>query len=1130
MLYHNQLVNRNELIRRKKEKLSLKGYRIVAAVDVGVSSIAFFVMAYKDGKEIPEVIMYKLDIINDIVNNYDGNKKDDNVERREQRGSRRVKYSAKKRKKSVVKFLESLKAFPLNKVDIDEFMSLDPYFLRKKALDEKISKYEFGRIVYFFIKKRGFKSIKKEETISKEDGESLKKIKNLEERFLESDARTVGEYFYDEFIIKNKKLKGKEIATREMYKNELEFIFDTQINMYTESGENIPDFLSYDVRNKLCSLEKDGILFVQKRLKLSKHLRNKCSLEPKKYCAPFYSLIFQEFRMLQELCNIKVHTIEEGVLVDERSLTKDEKILLENKLYNKKTTFSTKSIIKVLNLSDNEFLNYNDDTKFYGIFSSVKLEKIISKDKWNEYPRGYYGENGEESTKKGLTKRNIINFLYTCDNSKRKIDYLVNKIGLSNEEAEEAIEVKLEPSNYKKKFSRFSEKAMRKINIHLRDGAYINEAIKMARYSVEKEEKFAFDEHGIISSKLFHDKTKNIRNNSVKRILSSIFKNVQNFYDKFSDAYIDEIKLEMVREAGVSKEVREQIYAFQKNKEKNNVRISKILEKEFNIKRPSNIDIERYKLWEECKGVCVYTGKEIHKSSIFDSTLWERDHIVPWDRSFDNSFNNKVLCCAKFNSEKLKKTPYEFFVGNKEEWKEFTKRISKTIGNRNKLKTKLLKSKKIDKEFTSRMLHDTSYIAKEVRDNLAQFCNKVICSNGKVTSLLRKKWDVGKKNRKNHRHHMEDAILLAFTNGSHINEISRSLRHNRDVNEDKFNKPFEGFNEFFDNIIKNTIVKHKNKNKVASKKRNVVFENGEKKKYKNVSIRSGALHKETYFSALLDRSGNYVYDGNYQFFKKTINLKDLTKNQVDNIIDDNIRKILKEGIFRSVGVVFGGIVTKKDLSAGQVEMSVKNHPETKKINGKKFSEILIQTIDKSLICVKNKKGELQNTTKKVKVFCKFHKDKVSQLYSGINKWVQTSNNNHIVIQKNKKENYEIVVVSQMEAADRYRKKQPIVDVNAEGFVMSIKSGDMFVLGLEDKKINWEREDINKFLSEHTYVVYKISDVISIRKHYWAIDSKSNPYDDSDKNIYQNDLGGSKFMDKNPIKVIINKFGKIIPAY
>src|SRR6056297_234602 len=68
-----------------------------------------------------------------------------NVVRREARQIRRQHFRTRMRKKFLIELLRKNRLYPKNEDEIAQWTALDPYFLRTKALDEKLTPKELGR-------------------------------------------------------------------------------------------------------------------------------------------------------------------------------------------------------------------------------------------------------------------------------------------------------------------------------------------------------------------------------------------------------------------------------------------------------------------------------------------------------------------------------------------------------------------------------------------------------------------------------------------------------------------------------------------------------------------------------------------------------------------------------------------------------------------------------------------------------------------------------------------------------------------------------------------------------------------------------------------------------------------------
>ena len=197
------------------------------------------------------------------------------------------------------------------------------------------------------------------------------------------------------------------------------------------------------------------------------------------------------------------------------------------------------------------------------------------------------------------------------------------------------------------------------------------------------------------------------------------------------------------------------------------------------------IQIERYKLYMEQEGKCLYSGRELDLEMVLDtqSHAYEVDHIIPYSLILDNTLANKALVCGNENQAKGQQTPLMYLKGEKKEAfiervKAEKKRTSHPISNKKydylMLATLYGKeAKEILTGWKSRNINDTRYITKYVVGlikNHLQFAGekaRVFGIRGHITSRFRKEW-LGKntwgsdeKCRANYLNHAADAIVLA---------------------------------------------------------------------------------------------------------------------------------------------------------------------------------------------------------------------------------------------------------------------------------------------------------------------------------------------------------------------------------
>lgn len=259
---------------------------------------------------------------------------------------------------------------------------------------------------------------------------------------------------------------------------------------------------------------------------------------------------------------------------------------------------------------------------------------------------------------------------------------------------------------------------------------------------------------------------------------------------------------------------RKAIERWQRDREKQNKEyfeaIKEIIEKHaLNIDPNNNDIIDKYRLWIEQERQCIYTGKVINCTELFDGTKFDFEHTIPVDLSFDNELKNLTIADSKYNREiKQKRIPTELpnyestitigdetytaiqprlrFMEEKvehfEKQVEFWKKESKKAGTKDRKDFSIQQrhynqfeldywKKKLD-TFTitdykigwrNSQLRDTQIITKYALPYLKTVFNKVEVQKGIITAEFRKIFNVGfEKDRSKHTHHAVDAAILTL--------------------------------------------------------------------------------------------------------------------------------------------------------------------------------------------------------------------------------------------------------------------------------------------------------------------------------------------------------------------------------
>jgi len=562
---------------------------------------------------------------------------------------------------------------------------------------------------------------------------------------------------------------------------------------------------------------------------------------------------------------------------------------------------------------------------------------------------------------------------------------------------------------------------------------------------------------------------------------------------------LNEIKVEMARDLKISKSQRNQIRRDQKRLERENDRVKERLTEE-GI-RITHDNLLLYKLWEECRKTCPYTGKPISLSQLFSGEV-QIEHIHPWSRSLNDSFSNKALCYADENRKKGDKTPYEFYGNDENNWSAIKERTLKLFSDTKEYpkayqKFKRFVQQKFDDDFSSRQLNDTRYISKEAKDYLSLVCRKVNVSPGQMTSSLRQKWGLNHilnteddaKSREDHRHHAIDALVMACGKTSYLQELSRWNRYNRKPELKNFPLPWEGFNYDAEKAVEKILISHKRTSNDITVRAHKCEKNG--KTHINVGVAArGQLHKEFVYGK---RKAPFS-DEAYHIRKPIESL--LTEKHIEKVVDNTIRNLILKRVNE-----LGGFV--KD-----------------KIPANTFFIVDENGIKQPQIFLRNKNG---SPVPIMKVRMKENFSGAEKLKENINQWVNPRNNHHVLIYKDEKENLKEEVVTFWTIVERKRTGESVYKLPIYGkeIVTTLHINDMFLLGINDSEINWENPDY-KILNEHLYRVQKLtSGDYFFRKHL-----SSTVTDDDYKQIRGFGDGKTGWFTFNPIKAKITVSGKI----
>lgn len=352
----------------------------------------------------------------------------------------------------------------------DDESEKTPYAYRHKCLHECLNfnsmtdRYILGRAFYHMIQRRGFLSNRKDQS-GDDTGKVKESISNLTQEMHDDGYEYLGDYFYSLYN-KGEKIRNHYTARNEHYLAEFKAICEKQ-KLDKNLGPEI-------VRQ----IEK--AIFDQRPLKSQKGQVGKCVFEKNKTKCPSSHPMYEEFRMLSFINNIKIQTPNDSAL---RPLSAEERELIMPLFFRKsKKQFDFEDIAKKLapkkhygfykKSSDAEMpylFNYPMDTSVSGCPVTTALKDIFG-DNWIDSLCETY------TLAEGKSRLNVVNdiwhalFFYTDET--KLAEFGKNRLQLDDEEAKKFCEISL-PSDY----ASLSLKAICKILPYLRRGLIYSHAV-----------------------------------------------------------------------------------------------------------------------------------------------------------------------------------------------------------------------------------------------------------------------------------------------------------------------------------------------------------------------------------------------------------------------------------------------------------------------------------------------------------------------------------------------------------------------------------------------------------------------------------------------------------------------------
>jgi CRISPR-associated endonuclease Csn1 len=754
----------------------------------------------------------------------------------------------------------------------DAFKEADPYTLRRRALTEKLTPHEIGRVLIHLSQRRGFLSNRKADRRRKDETQGiLGEISRLE---TELNGRTLGEFLAQEQELDSQARLRRRHTRREMYAKEFDAIWAVQ-------QKHHPDLLTEHLKHgsegrqmypckprtvgKKSALDLYGIhgsLFFQRSLYSPKSVIGTCELEPKLKRCPRADRVAQRFRLVQEVNNLR---LLDGTTARERPLTSDERSKLIDYLADSSER-KFDEIRKHLKLPHARFnLERGGRKKLHGLATDKQLKKVLGK---------LWMAADEQK------KNRLVRMLLDAEEPEIR-DHCLRDWASDSAVADKLLSVHLMDG-----YASYSVAAIQKLLPILEQGMPLRApagqpcALQAAGY---------VQIHEIVpNQQAYLPMPPDVTNPIVRQGLFEVRKVVNAILREYGKPA--RIHIELARE--IKGTARQRAETALRMRERERARDAAAGEIRSWGTKATRDAIDRYLLWKEQQKKCVYSGRPISQRQLLEGEV-DLDHVLPFSRTLDDSLMNRVLAFREENDRKGDRTPFEWLA------KQDAAKYEEVLNRADKLpyaKARKFREQTIELEdFLSRQLVDSQYIARQIHGYVQCLGADVVCTKGNHTATLRQHWglntvlrhdEMDLKNRDDHRHHAVDAVIIAFTDRSRLQALARLRKTG--VDGEVMPEPWDRFRDHVETAVNKINVSHRVSRKVRG------------------PLHDETLYGPTQFGERRDKAARpWAKDWTEEIDQFVIrkSLDELSLSEVPKIRDARVREIVEERLrqFNLVG-------------------------------------------------------------------------------------------------------------------------------------------------------------------------------------------------------------------------------------
>jgi CRISPR-associated endonuclease Csn1 len=693
--------------------------------------------------------------------------------------TRRILQRRARRKQQMLNYLlklnllpQALKASPNPEVILNRIG--DPYHLRAKALDHKLSAYELGRVILHLVQRGGFPHSRKAlpgdmvddpdalavlaeswegDTHAERDNEETgfkKDVDALRRAIKETGCRTLGEYLSRLDLRDHKHnlaLGGRLHTDRQMYQDELELIWQQQQCHHALLTEQVKE-------------QVERIIFYQRPPESRVGRVGRCALEPKRKQAGMARLESQRFRYLQIVNSLAY--FKEGAEHGTFLSTGQKGKLIP--LLEAEADVAFSKVRAILGFDETTEFNLERSIKtLKGNMTACRIRKVLSA--WDDL--------GTEK------QQALVEDLLTIGKKPVLKKRLVGHWGFDPATAASLCLLELEPG-----YCPLSVKAINKLLPFLYQGQSYADARIIAGYGLEVQGTEIKDKLGLPPEVANPVMQKGLR--ELRRLVNALIAE----YGK-----PDAIRIQMARDLEMKPRRQAEFIRQQKANARANEE-ARLMFQDMKRRNPylnpagvSNRTFQlKYRLWRDQQQRCAYSGLRISSSALFGPEV-EIDHILPYSESLDDSYMNKVLCYRKENSSKGHKTPIDAFGGHEAQWNNIVQNLNRWERSlAPKKKRFFMTAAELQKtDCIGKQLNDGRYISRITHDYLKQLGAEVSAGKGMMTAWVRQRWGLNDqlgsapvKDRPDHRIHAIDALVIACMDRpfyKRLVEAARNMEH-----------------------------------------------------------------------------------------------------------------------------------------------------------------------------------------------------------------------------------------------------------------------------------------------------------------------------------------------------------------